>query len=94
MASEACYNPKAAPHVWELFRALEERAGIDGSETSYRSSHPPHAERCAMITSSDIIREEHLRSILEEVEKSSAPQHCGKVGAWLLPAFWGTFWKK
>lgn len=39
MASEACYNPRAAPQVWRRFQEADIPEGV------FNSTHPPHAER-------------------------------------------------
>eukprot|EP00048_Salpingoeca_helianthica_P021358 m.11842 g.11842 ORF g.11842 m.11842 type:complete len:352 (-) comp5881_c0_seq1:24-1079(-) len=43
MASEACYNPRAAPQVWRRFQ----EKGIPHSD--FASTHPSHAEREANL---------------------------------------------
>jgi hypothetical protein len=41
MATEACYNPRAAPLVWRYFR----EGDADQDPFPFFSTHPPHEVR-------------------------------------------------
>ena len=71
MASEACYNPKAAPLVWKQMKMIAEKdLGHEEAAPHFGATHPSHKDR-----------EERLTSILDDVLVSSKA-HCGEGGTW------------
>jgi len=50
IASWACYNPEAAPLVWEMMDNYAKAMGTDSSNLRYFSTHPTHETRVEDLT--------------------------------------------
>ena len=68
IAAKACFDPQAAPALWQRLHERQEEEGGDAQENEYLSTHPSHKRR-----------KEYLESLLPNALAISEANQCTKM---------------